>query len=82
MNLGYNLYSYKNWKERKLFLFKDFYSGITKGVYMANKGKVKLICSVCLNRNYSLNKSSSMQKLELKKYCPHCGKHTLHKETR
>ena len=50
---------------------------------MGNNTRVKLVCTECLNRNYSSPKSkNSTKKLELKKYCPHCGKHTLHKETR
>jgi large subunit ribosomal protein L33 len=28
------------------------------------------------------NKKNSPDKLELKKYCPHCRRHTLHKETK
>ena len=42
--------------------------------------KVILICSECLSRNYSttINKKSG-KKLELKKFCKHCGKMTVHK---
>ncbi|MDO5329862.1 MAG: 50S ribosomal protein L33 [Bacillota bacterium] len=47
------------------------------------KGKVFLICSECLSRNYSINKSkNATTRLELRKYCPQCGKHTLHKESK
>ncbi|MBQ1879812.1 MAG: 50S ribosomal protein L33 [Candidatus Enteromonas sp.] len=43
--------------------------------------KVFLICTECLNRNYSVSKrKDSAQRLELNKYCPHCNKHTLHKQ--
>lgn len=45
--------------------------------------KVILICNICLSRNYSVFKSqNSTEKLEIKKYCPKCNKHTQHKETR
>ncbi len=45
--------------------------------------KVILICDNCLSRNYSIFKSqNSEKKLEIKKYCSTCNKHTLHKETR
>ncbi|MDY2727922.1 MAG: 50S ribosomal protein L33 [Candidatus Onthovivens sp.] len=46
--------------------------------------KVILICSECLNRNYTTSKKeeSSTTRLELKKYCPHCNKVTVHKESR
>lgn len=42
--------------------------------------KVLLICSECLSRNYitSINTEKG-KKLELNKYCKHCGKKTLHK---
>jgi large subunit ribosomal protein L33 len=54
---------------------------------MAPKKKEKkaiLACSECSERNYSTDKSQShaTERLELKKYCPRCGAHTLHKETR
>ena len=43
-----------------------------------------LACSVCKNRNYTQtrNKKTKTEKLEVKKYCKHCKKHTLHKETK
>ena len=50
---------------------------------MAEKKKVILTCSVCLSRNYTTNKSTSNTKrIEIKKYCPKCNAHTLHKETK
>lgn len=57
-----------------------------KGVVfvMAKEDKVILTCTVCLSRNYTThrNKRSSIERLELKKYCKRCGEHTLHKETK
>lgn len=45
--------------------------------------KVILVCESCLSRNYTVEKNSlSQTRLELKKYCAKCGKHTLHKETK
>ncbi|MCI5452975.1 MAG: 50S ribosomal protein L33 [Mollicutes bacterium] len=45
--------------------------------------KVFLICTECLSRNYTvLKRKDSSERLELKKYCPHCKKHTLHKESK
>jgi large subunit ribosomal protein L33 len=43
---------------------------------------ILLACSDCKDRNYSTtkNKKTTKEKLELKKFCPRCGKHTLHKE--
>lgn len=50
---------------------------------MKDKKKVILMCSECLSRNYSTSKNtSSSERLELKKFCPKCNKHTLHKETK
>jgi len=45
---------------------------------------VTLQCTVCKNRNYSTtrNKKTQTEKTELNKYCPHCRKHVLHKETK
>jgi large subunit ribosomal protein L33 len=42
---------------------------------------VFLVCSECSNRNYTTHKrSKSTYKLEKKKHCRFCGKHTAHKE--
>ncbi|HOZ02756.1 MAG TPA: 50S ribosomal protein L33 [Bacilli bacterium] len=42
--------------------------------------KVLLICEDCLSRNYTLMmKKEGFKTLEIRKYCPHCGKHTIHK---
>lgn len=51
---------------------------------MADKRKVTLACEICLARNYAVNKSSGsyQKRLELMKFCPKCGKQTLHKETK
>jgi len=52
---------------------------------MAKKKKpfVKLQCSECKQINYFTNKSRNVEgKLELKKYCKNCRKHTLHKEAK
>ncbi|HPV14499.1 MAG TPA: 50S ribosomal protein L33 [Candidatus Cloacimonadota bacterium] len=41
-----------------------------------------LACDECKNRNYNTtrNKRKHPGKLELKKYCPTCRKHTSHKQ--
>ena len=46
--------------------------------------KVILTCTECLSRNYvtEKNKKTHLQRIEIKKYCPKCKKHTLHKETK
>ena len=46
--------------------------------------QVILACVDCSERNYSTDKSQSVahERLELKKFCPRCKTHTLHRETR
>ena len=53
----------------------------------AKKGAVEIIalqCTECDRRNYTTTKNRrNMQgKLEMKKYCPHDRKHTLHREAK
>ena len=45
---------------------------------------VTLACTECKQRNYTTtkNKRNTPDKLEFKKYCRFCRKHTLHKETK
>jgi large subunit ribosomal protein L33 len=49
-----------------------------------NRIIVHLKCTECKNKNYTTtrNRKNSKGKLELKKFCPTCGKHTLHKESK
>ena len=55
---------------------------------MAKKGEQRLVihlaCTQCQERTYTTekNKKNDSQRLELKKFCPRCGKHTAHRETR
>ena len=46
--------------------------------------KASLACTVCGSRNYSIKLSSTPRpkRLEVNKYCKHCSKYTIHKETR
>jgi len=46
--------------------------------------KVALVCSECKRKNYTTtkNRNKKMNKIELKKYCKFCKKHTLHKESK
>ncbi len=43
---------------------------------------ITLACSECKERNYTTekNRRNDQGRLELKKYCRRCRKHTLHKE--
>lgn len=46
--------------------------------------KITLRCNECKQRNYNTfkNKRNTADKLELKKYCRFCRKHTMHQETK
>jgi large subunit ribosomal protein L33 len=46
--------------------------------------KITLACQVCKHRNYITNKNrrNDPDRLSMKKFCPNCGKHTEHRETR
>ena len=45
---------------------------------------ITLACVDCKNRNYTTtkNKKTTPDKLELKKFCSTCRKHTAHRETK
>ena len=53
---------------------------------MANDVRVKvtLACTECKQRNYDTKKTkkNDPDRLELMKFCKHCRKHTLHKESK
>ena len=46
--------------------------------------KITLECTECKNRNYITrkNRRNNPDRVELNKFCPKCGKHTAHRETR
>ena len=45
---------------------------------------IHLQCGACKRRNYSTTKNKKKQqgKLEVKKYCPFCRSHQVHKEVK
>ncbi len=53
---------------------------------MAKKSDARIIitlaCAECKERNYTTvkNKKNDSQRLELKKYCPRCRTHRVHRE--
>jgi large subunit ribosomal protein L33 len=51
---------------------------------MSQDNLVKMKCEVCRAVNYhsTRNKKKIKEKLEMKKYCRKCRKHTLHKESK
>ncbi|MBR1443001.1 MAG: 50S ribosomal protein L33 [Firmicutes bacterium] len=46
--------------------------------------KITLACTDCKQRNYNTmkDKKTHPDRMETKKYCRFCGKHTLHRETK
>lgn len=46
--------------------------------------KITMACEDCKGRNYitKKNRRNDPDRLEVKKFCARCKKHTLHKETR
>lgn len=46
--------------------------------------RVKLECNECKKINYFTrkNKKNIKDRLEISKFCSHCRKHTIHKETK
>jgi large subunit ribosomal protein L33 len=51
---------------------------------MSQRVPVTLVCSVCGARNYRTTRTRQVgsKVVELKKHCPKCNAHTLHKETK
>ena len=45
---------------------------------------ILLACTECKRRNYAtvMNKKNTTGRVELKKFCPWCRTHTVHRETR
>ena len=48
------------------------------------RDSITLECTECKQRNYvtDKNKKNTTDRVELKKYCKCCKKHTVHKETK
>lgn len=46
--------------------------------------RITLACTECKQRNYNMTKEKKLhpERMETKKYCPFCKKHTMHKETK
>jgi large subunit ribosomal protein L33 len=79
--------------KRGLFFCVPFFEGgrgFLKLKYFRTAGgavmrvKVTMACTECKQRNYDTmkNKKNDPDRLEMKKYCRFCKKHTLHRETK
>jgi large subunit ribosomal protein L33 len=57
---------------------------------MGDRVRVALACGECGSRNYQASRSQKARtdpsekgfRLEVKKHCKHCNKHTVHKESK
>jgi large subunit ribosomal protein L33 len=50
---------------------------------VGERTRVSLACSECESRNYrTTRKPEDKGQLSLKKFCPKCKRHTVHKETK
>ena len=57
---------------------------IKKGEVEVVRTRITLACTECKRRNYNLTKEKKNhpERMEVRKYCPFCKKHTMHKETK
>jgi len=50
---------------------------------MSQENLIKMACSICKKVNYHTKKNKRIKvRLEMNKFCPHCKKRTLHKESK
>ena len=70
----------------EVFLCKELqiFTGGAENMASDVRIKVTLACTECKQRNYDTtkNKRNDPDRLELRKYCKFCRKHTAHKETK
>lgn len=47
-----------------------------------NRFYISLVCTECKSKNYvtSKSKKNNPDRIDVKKHCPKCGKHTVHRE--
>ncbi len=71
---------YKSYGARDIRVSTEIHTGGAVNMRV----KITLACSECKQRNYDTmkNKKNDPDRLELKKYCRFCRKHTLHRETK
>ena len=69
--------------------FRRTFSKTREQVAVASKSsdvrpKITMACVDCKNRNYitKKNRRNNPDRLSMSKFCPTCGRHTEHRETR
>ena len=65
---------------RFVIIHKELIDLMSGGILM--RDLVKLVCEEWKNENYYTDKNKKLnpERIEFKKYCPKCKKHTIHKE--
>jgi large subunit ribosomal protein L33 len=53
-----------------------------RGGQQAARTPIALACEDCKARNYKTSRSPDGAPVELKKFCKHCKRHTVHRETK
>ena len=79
-------------EEHRSFFYAQFsIAGREKGRLTKNqvevevvRTKITLACTECKQRNYNMTKDKKTHpdRMETKKYCRFCKRHTMHKETK
>jgi large subunit ribosomal protein L33 len=69
---------------RSFFFARKTDTKLKKDEVEVVRTKITLACTECQQRNYNLTKDKKAHpdRMETKKYCRFCKKHTLHKETK
>ena len=62
----------------------ESYKEVPKTMAAGARVKITLRCNECKQRNYNTmkNKKNTPDRVEMKKYCRFCRKHTVHTETK
>jgi len=83
---------YKSWRLSSFFVAMQKKPRTKHHIVRENKNmevevvrvKITLACTECKQRNYNMTKEKKNHpdRMETKKYCRFCKKHTMHKETK
>ena len=73
----------KKHMEKEVFFFLTLFTREFMEVEVV-RTKITLACTECKQRNYNMTKDKKAHpdRMETKKYCRFCKKHTMHKETK
>ncbi len=65
-------------------MWGQIYKEVPKTMAAGARVKITLRCNECKQRNYNTmkNKKNTPDRVEMKKYCRFCRKHTVHTETK